>query len=530
MSKLTPALFAAIHLGSEQISLQIVEYYSVDQIKVIEAASRPVALGEETFKTGRVSFAAVNELCEILKGYRRLCAEYGARDCRVVATTAIREAENQHYIIDQIKIKSGWDVEIVDMPQEIYFKYVTLFKTTYDCGLTTADEGGLFQGCAIADRPGGTLFVDLSSGGLGITLYSNGALKYQQNIHIGALRIKESFDKQQRDSLHFQQALAEYIYSVIEPVKQQVSCQAIRYLILSGTETRLLLSMLGRDPAEAMALISIEDFKALYNKVKVLNLPQLMKLFGLTEQKAEMVLPTIVLYKQLLSLTSVGEIVIPDDQFIDGIVLYHIAEKTKHNILTQMEQQTLSLARLLGEKYQYDPVHAAKVEEFSLKLFDRLARTHGLSKRERLLLQVAAILHDIGKFVSLRTHYFYSYRLIMSSDILGFSEDDKEIMANVAHYHSKGTPSDADPNWAVLSREQKVIASKLSAIVRLADAVDRTHRHKVSHCEVSLKGDELIVEVAANEDLSLEEWTFADKAIFFENVFGIRATLTRQVD
>jgi exopolyphosphatase / guanosine-5'-triphosphate,3'-diphosphate pyrophosphatase len=101
-------------------------------------------------------------------------------------------------------------------------------------------------------------------------------------------------------------------------------------------------------------------------------------------------------------------------------------------------------------------------------------------------------------------------------------------MANIAYYHSKGTPTIADANYAALTKEQRVTTSKLAAIIRLADAIDRSHRKKVSVCDVSLKTDEMVITVTSEEDISLEEWTFTDKADFFEDVYGIRAILKRR--
>jgi len=506
-------LFAAIHVGSEQISLKIVEYHTLDDIKIVDMASREVALGEETFKTGRIGSASVRDICDLLNGYRRMLQEYGVQDYRLIATTAIREAENQQYIIDQIRVKTGFNVEVVDMPQEIFFKYVSLCKTVTRFNLT--------------NDPKGLLFVDISSGGLCFTLLKNGEIHYQQNIHIGALRIKESFDRPQRESAFFHQALVEYIYSTIEPVKQALQHDTVRYLILSGMETRLLLKMLNREQIGDLSFVSLTDFEKLYTQVMSLNLPQLMQTFDLTENKAEIVLPTIVLYKQILALAHIEEILIPHNRFMDGITTLHIAEETTDPWRDIIEAQVISLARVLGRKYQYDPKHADSVENFALLLFDKLIRIHGLGKRERLLLKISAILHDCGKYINLRRHYFYSYRLIISSDILGFSETEKAVIANIAHYHSKETPKTTDPNFAALTKEQQVIVAKLAAILRLADAIDRSHRQKVTIKSVTLKPDEMIITVCSNEDISLEEWTFADKAHFFEDVFGVRAILRK---
>ena len=144
------------------------------------------------------------------------------------------------------------------------------------------------------------------------------------------------------------------------------------------------------------------------------------------------------------------------------------------------------------------------------------------------MLKVDAILHDIGKYVNLRRHYFYSYRLILSSDIIGFTEREKEVIANIAHYHSKGTPSDADGNFARLNREEKVKVAKLASLIRLADSIDRSHKQKCADCMIRLQGDTLEVAVTPLDNFSLEQWTFEDKADFFEHVNGVRPVLINQ--
>lgn len=509
-----PGRFAAIHIGSEQVSMQIVEYEGLNQYTLLDRLNRSASLGEETFKTGRISFATVSTVCEILKGYRRLLNEYSVKDYRLVATTAIREAENQHYIIDQIRIKSGFAVKVLDVSQEIFFKYVSLYHMMELEKLTKIPEG--------------ILFVDISSGGLGVTLYQKGQIHYQQNLHIGTLRIKEAFNQKQRESREFPEVLNEYLYSSIEPVKQEISPHNIRYLVLSGFENRLLMRLLGRNLNEKLAFISLKDFNELYDQVKWFNVSQLMNKFGFNEDEAEMVLPTIVLYHQILSLSKIQEIIVPNTHFMDGVTLLRIAEKTDNPWVQEMEEQIDSLVQALGEKYHFDQKHAQYVTNLSLAFFDRLSKVHGLGARERQYLKIAAWLHDVGRYISLRNHYYYSYRLIVSSDILGFSEEEKRVIANVAHYHSRGIPSDADPNFSRLSTTEKITVAKLSAIIRLAEAIDRSHCQKIESYKLQLKGDLFTVQVTSKSDISLEEWTFQGKAEFFESVFGIRAELERK--
>ena len=507
-------LFSIIHIGSEQITLQISEFSDLSDLHVIEKTSKEVFLGEETFKTGKISYTTSSQLCSLLRGYKRLMSEYGVREYRVIATTALREAENQHYIVDQIRIRTGFNLEVVDMLQEIYFKYAALYHIIRKHDIEKPDES--------------LLFVDISSGGLGFTLLKNGIIHYQQNIHIGAVRIKESFDKNERDSIHFPQALSEYIYSSIEPVKEELARHKIKYIVTSGNENHLLLQMLGHGASDGMTFVSRDEFNTLYEQVQDLNLPQLMKIFHLGENKAEMALPTIVLYNQILSITNAPEIIFPDAQLVDGVTILHAAEKMDDPFMMILEQQVLSLARNIGAKYRYETPHSLAVESISLKVFDAMNSLHGLPRRDRVLLQVAAILHDIGKFVNLRRHYFYSYRLIFSSDIIGFSEREKEVIANVAHYHSKGTPSSLDANFTRLDLEEKVKVAKLASMIRIADAIDRSHRQKAVTCDIRLHGDNLEITVSPLEDFSLEQWTFEDKADFFEHVHGVRPVLIIQ--
>lgn len=509
-----PELFGVIHLGSEHSGIQVVEYKELSDIKVIEKAFRAVTLGEETFKTGKISYASLSGICDLLKGYRRMLNEYGVRDHRLVATTAIREAQNQRYIIDQIKVKTEFQVEVVDMPKEIFYKYCALFKMMDDHKLTN-HEGVL-------------LFVDISSGGLGFTLYHDRQILYQQNIHIGALRIKESFEKNQRESIHFHQALSELISSTIEPVKAAVSKHKIRHLVVSGTETNLVLTMMGKKAENELVFIEPAEFTALYNQLPLLNIPYLMHAYDLPEARAEIVLPTLMLYQQILTLTDVGQIVVPQIGFADGVIVHHVAEKMQDPFIASMDEQIVSLAYAIANKYAFDVQHSQAVSDKSLLLFDHLTKVHGLGKRERFLLKMGGILHDVGKYINLRSHYLYSYRLIMSSDIFGFSVQEKHVIANLAYYHSKGTPDEGDAHFAVLSEEQKIVISKLVAIIRLADALDRSHRQKLHDISIKLKGDEIVIAYDSAEDTALEQWTFIDKADFFEEVFGIRVILQKR--
>lgn len=514
MKKRKQGAFAAIHVGSEMVSLQILEYQNLNKVRIVEEANRRVKLGEETFKNKRIPFAMVTEICEILRGYKRLMEEYGVEEYTIQATTAVREAENQAYFLDQILVKTGLRIEVVDMPREIYIKFTSILRTLITAGQESMNSG--------------MLFVDISSGGLGITFMRDGCIRYQQNLHIGIIRIKEDFNRNQRSNSSFAETLTEYISSTVSPVREALAKEEIRYLILSGTETELLLKMFGKtcEPGK-IERMQAADFNAFYNRISRLNLVQLIKIYHIEEASAELVLPTILLYKQLLSLAPAEEVIVTPDRFIDGMKVLHIARRTDPEYISKLQFILRSLVHSIGERYSYDRGHALQVELLSLAIFDSLKKLHGLDAHCRLLLQAACALHDVGKYVCLRSHSLYSYKIIMSTDILGFSNRDKEIIALTSYYHSHMLFETQGAGSPQVARVDVPAVAKLAAILRLADAMDRSYLQKIKSCSVDIKGNELLIRAKSKADLTLEEWTFGNKANFFEEVYGLVPILER---
>ena len=514
MRKKQYKIFAAIHLGSEMISMQIVQYRNLNNMKVLEECNRRVRLGEETFKNKIIPFSMVNEICELLVGFKRLMTEYEVEEYSMQATTAVREALNRVFLLDQIYIRTGLKVTVIDLPEEIYTKYASIRRTMKLDGLTGVDES--------------MLMMDISSGGLGITFVKDNIIRYQQNLNIGVIRVKESFNRNQRSSMKFNQALAEYLSSTMGAVRDALKNEQIHYLVLTGAESELLLQMMGVEFKAGVIRIKTEQFMQLFKTVHELNLPQIIKVFKINEDVAELVVPTILLYEQLLALVPVQEIILTDDRFIDGICLLHIGPKASKDYADELEQEQLSLLYSIGERYQYDEAHSRQVAKLALAMFDKLGKHHGLDSHSRILLQATALLHDIGKYVSLRSHSLYSYMLIMSCDILGFSEMDKKIVALASYYHAHRLFSGKrHAEVEEMSAEIMPLVAKIAALVRLADAMDRSYQQKIKVCKVSVKDGTMLIEAKSKVDLTLEEWTFAGKAIFFEEVYGLKAILER---
>ena len=150
---------------------------------------------------------------------------------------------------------------------------------------------------------------------------------------------------------------------------------------------------------------------------------------------------------------------------------------------------------------------------------------HGLNKKDRLLLSVAAITHDVGKYINVVGHYNHSYEIIRSSEIVGLSSHDMEIIANTTKYHSSSTPNMLDYNFNRLSYEDRMSVSKLTAILRLAEALDKGHIKKFDNIDVKIKNNTLTIGISTLKNTQIEEWSFGIKSKYFEEVFGMKAVI-----
>ena len=165
----------------------------------------------------------------------------------------------------------------------------------------------------------------------------------------------------------------------------------------------------------------------------------------------------------------------------------------------------------LGRRYHFDERHGTLVARFAARLFDDLASRHRMSPRDRILLYAAALLHDVGDFVRYEGHHKHSYYLIVHADLMGLSPVEREIVANVARYHRKSPPQLDHENFRAISREERAKVKAMASILRIADALDREHRAKVTGVAGRIEGDSLVLELSGTEDRSLEEWTVAAK-------------------
>lgn len=501
-----------IEIGSNLIHCKIVQRRG-NILQVLENIEHDLMLGKDTFSSGKISFDKLDEVYRIINKFIILARGYGIneKDIKTIATTAVREAKNKDYIIDQIKVKTGLEVNIMDDSEEKFHNYKNLIKVL--------DQKSFSETSLIAY---------ISSGSLGIAVYKKGKIVYNQNILIGTLKLSEILGKVKHDTDKLYIMIEDYLSTYTNMLSKTLPVKEIKNFVVLGREVNLLLHECETKQEHDFFIMEKEELNKFYNNVKDKLPEQLSYIYNLKEDKAEILLPCLGIYKSLFELTSAEEILLSKEELADSVIYSDLFDSSALDLEKTLKKSTVETAKNLAKRFQYDEKHAKYVEDLSLKIFDKLKDIHGLGKKEKLILQTAAILHDIGKYINIRNHYIHSYNIIKGSDIIGLNKYEIEVVANLARYHSRILPSLEHEEYRNLKSKNRVLLSKLLAILRLADGLDRSHKQKAQDIVLKLEDNELYIYYRTTEDMLIDEWSFNSKSKFLQEVFGIKAYLIKR--
>jgi exopolyphosphatase / guanosine-5'-triphosphate,3'-diphosphate pyrophosphatase len=270
---------------------------------------------------------------------------------------------------------------------------------------------------------------------------------------------------------------------------------------------------------DGLPVMKREPFVAFCDQIAAFDVEQLVETYHLPQADAETLVPALLAYRELLLETSAEEVSAPGASLAEGVLL-DLSVGDAGAGLEDFSRQVLASAVALGEKYRWDAAHCRHVATLALRLFDHLRAEHGLGERERLLLEVASLLHDIGNYVNLRGHHKHTQYLLSVSDIFGLSQDDMAIVSNVARYHRRALPQKSHLPYMAIDRDGRVLVSKLSAVLRLANALDADHLQKVKDVRVIPEDDGWVIEVEGAGDLTMERLASLARADLLTEVFG----------
>jgi exopolyphosphatase/guanosine-5'-triphosphate,3'-diphosphate pyrophosphatase len=507
-----PELVAVLDMGASAIRLVIGEIAQNRSIRKIEEASRGVLLGRDAFSSGLIQSGTIDAALGALDNFRRIIDGYGVTKVRAVATSAAREASNIDLFLDRIQRRAGISFEIIDEAEETRLVFLAV-------------KQALRRRAPL--RAPWTLITEVGGGSTSLTLLHHGQ-PYRSAVYaLGAIRLRQQLNLG-RLSHDVQLALLKRsIANVIEEIRIDHPLRRVAHVVTIGGDVRFAASQIleGTGEDDDVREIPRENFLEFCDQIERLDEEQLVDRFRLPAVEAETLVPSLLIYRTLLSETGARRLVVSDASLRTGLLLD--AADPDGRSAGEFEQQVLASAEALGRKHRFDKAHGQHVASLATQLFDVLQADHGLGTRERLLLQVAALLHDIGIYVSLRAHHKHSQYLLAASQIFGLSNEETAIVGNIARYHRRATPQTSHLPYVALDRQDRLLVNKLAAILRVANALDAEHLQKVTALHLQRRGHSWILEIDGTGDLTMEQLAAGARADMFVETFGQELVVRR---
>lgn len=508
--KKSPRLAAVIDIDSNALKMRISQLKK-DEIDDIDTLEYPLRLGHEVFTEGKISFESLRELSSLLHGYEDVLKEYGVTKYKTVATTAFREAENRSFIIDQLRIQNGMQVNVLEDDQEktlIYWEMLNYLSKLEK----KADESALI--CYIG------------AGTIGFSVYDGKEMIFSQNIPIGSLKLHDMLGNIQTMTEDFYIVVEEYLDSILSHISIPLESGKANNLILAGNGVRLIAKICGFEFKNGRYELDSLRLKDLFAQIRKMPQDRIGHKYNLAEETAELLYSSLAISIKLLQFTTSATILSPGVELWDALIRNMLITKSAVQYQEHVRVSAISCAKKIADCYHCSKTHTDCVREFSCKIFDKMKKIHGLGRRERLLLELAAILHECGHYVTVKQHLQSSYDIIKDTDIYGLTDEEMLLTAFVSRYNEYEIPNHRDSDFASLNDNNRLIVSKLVAIFRLANALDKSQKQKLTEIKVRLGKDHMTISAQSDANLYLEQWAFYQCAPYFKEVFGYNPKLT----
>jgi exopolyphosphatase/guanosine-5'-triphosphate,3'-diphosphate pyrophosphatase len=516
-----PIRCAGMDVGSNAFRLVIAEFKTPTQYRVLERVRVPVRLGEAVFATGRIDGATMEAALEAFRTFRRAMEAHNVVVHRAVATSATREARNRAAFLERVHQETGLDLELIQGTEEARLVALGVrSRLSLDRGLS--------------------LVLDVGGGSSEIALLGHGEILVVETHDVGGVRLLERVGKATPDRAFrlFQESLKTSRFPILDFFRRR----RLERLVGTGGNIETIAGLVAPNGAGRTAGRAAVKGGDADRKPSRVTMPRLRKIllalakltpeeraerYGLRPDRADVIVPAGCIFEHVGTRVRAREIWVPHVGLVDG-VLVDVARSVGAEGLKALEvSQTRNAALALAKKYDADAKHAGRVSALALSLFDQTRTIHGLSKRDRFLLELAGLLHEVGNFIGVAGHHRHAYYIISQSPILGLSDAEVEIVANVARYHRKAPPDPSHESYRALDDRDRDRVRSLAAILRVADALDHDHRQRVTAVTAKARGDELRLSLRTRGDVSLDAWSLKDKGDLFRSEFGLNPVLKR---
>jgi exopolyphosphatase/guanosine-5'-triphosphate,3'-diphosphate pyrophosphatase len=490
-------------VGSNALRLIVGEVDSDRRLDVVESVREPVRLGQDVFTKGAIAEETMERAIKAFVKFRKLMEKHEVTRSRNVATSATREAFNRDIFIDRVAQESGINLAVISAEEESRLIH-----------LAVAEKINLKNKLA--------MLIDIGGGSVEITLAEGDTIQCTESYKMGTVRLLHILEEKKRGARVFNQMVREYVDATHQRIKKEIGDRKIDLCIATGGNVESLGDLRKElFDKNSNAKVTADELDRLVKQLQGLTFEERIERLGLRSDRADVIIPASIVLQKIVEQAGVDEVLIPNVGLKDGLLLDMIQDDQT----SLHHDQVIASAMQMGRKYAFDEQHAVTVAKWAMHLFDETRSLHNLGSEYRMLVEVAALLHDIGTFVNISDHHKHTYYLLMAAPLVGLSESQMAIVANVARYHRKSPPKPEHEPYRVLSSKERVVVSKLAAILRLADALDHEHAGKVSGLSVEYKKPDLVLTLRGKDELLLEKWALSKKATMFEEVFNLKVSV-----
>jgi exopolyphosphatase/guanosine-5'-triphosphate,3'-diphosphate pyrophosphatase len=498
---------AAIDLGTNSFHAVLVDIYPDGSFRTVNKLKEMVSLAEKGLED-RLSRAAMDRGLEALKRIKFLCDSHEVENILAFATSAIREAENGGDFIQEVGENIGIRVRAIS-------------------GKMEAEMIGYAVRHSIVLGEEMVLMMDVGGGSVEFIIGNNQEFIYYNSLKLGVARMAAKFvDSDPIKEEEIKKLQQHFKKELIEVLKFAKKHKVKTIIGSSGTMENIGAMVASKNSITAKrSLNELEfdtaDFKKLYQDFIKLNKKQRLKEKALEEKRVDIINPGMVLLNFLVNECKIKAIKISEAALREGMILNFIHNKKDQLHLDLVanfkDPRRRSIYELL-RKCDWLEAHSRHVANFSLQLFDEFKEELKLKESDRELLEYASLMHDIGYYISYRKHHKHALYLIKYSDLLGFKEDEIDVMANVARYHRRSTPKKRHKPYKDLDKKLRKRVKKLAALLRVADGLDRSHYQNVEKLEIENKKKSIRLLITTHSDPELEIWGCLRKSKLLEKL------------
>ena len=501
---------ALISIEPDLIKMRISKLNNDGELIDIEKLEHQTKLGHELFNNKKISFETLREISNILSGYKCILNEYNIKKFKVVASALLNDAENCEYIIDQLRIQNGMNVKIFEERKEKSLAYFEALNALKKSKYKNLDK---------------SLISYIGAGNISFCIYDKQKVLFYQSVNMGSSKLYEILEPVQEYSLDFSLAVEEYIDIMIGRLKFPINNSQIENLIVSGSEVNLIAKLCQAKKSSNIYEISSKSVSGLYDKIKNLSAQAISEKYDISIKSAQILFTSLAIYCKIFKITKAERILSPKIEPWDTVIKQTLSYKIKKQFEEHLGLSAVFCAQVLSYHFYFNQEHIDSVYQYATLIFDKLKKLHGLDKRKKLFLDLAIILHEAGYYLNSKDPRISTFDIIKNLDLYGLSEREVVMVANIIRYDEFTVPNQNDAEYVRLSDTEKLFVSKMVAIFRLSNALDRSKKQKLKNVKIKISNESLIINSESKENASLEIWAAEKCSEFFKEVFGLKVKL-----